>query len=146
MIDEEDEEEILNKGISLKGALKNILVIILIMLGAFAIYFGGSEDTAGNWILGFMLICLGSTLMQVQKQQGEPIRQTLSILICKICGLTKVRNYENGDYVFGMSSDTCSKCNDAMKISQIYSVRLKKPTEPNTKGKSSREKNPPRIK
>ena len=137
MIEEENEEEILEKGISLKSVLKNLLIFALIILGAFVIYFGGSESNTGNWMLGFMLICIGSTLMQVQKQPSEPIRQTLTILACKICGLTKVRNYESGDYVFGISSsDKCSKCNDSMRIKQIYSVELKKPTEPNPKTKS----------
>lgn len=136
MIEEEDDEEILEKGISLKSVLKNLLVIALILAGAFIIYFGGAENQFNNWILGFMLICIGSTLMQVQKQSGEPFRQTLTILACRLCGQTKVRNYEEGDYVFSLSKeDKCSKCSKLMEIKQVYSVKLKQPTEQNKKEK-----------
>ena len=131
MIDEEDDEEILEKGISLKSVLKNLLVIALILIGAFIVYFGGEENMMTNWIIGFTFICMGSTLMQVQKQPDKPLRQTLTILVCQLCGLTKVRNYKQGDYVFQEASDTCDKCNEPMKVKQVYSVKLKKPTESN---------------
>ncbi len=128
MIDEEEPDAILNEGISFKSVLKNILVICLILAGAMMIYFG-SGDMMTNWIIGFMLICFGSTLMQIQKEQPDPIRQTLTILSC-VCGLTKVRNYERGDYVFNKVG-SCDKCNETMEIKQIYSVKLKTQTEPN---------------
>ncbi len=129
MIDEEDDDEkILKKGITLKSALKNLLVILFIMLGAMFIYFGYGPDQWSNLFIGFFLICIGTTIMQVQKQTPEPIRQTLTILVCSICGLTMVRNYEQGDYVF-QKLDACNKCNKSMEIKQIYSVKLKKPTE-----------------
>ena len=140
MIDEEnDDEEILKKGITLKSALKNLLVIFLILFGAMFIYFGFGPDQWSNLFIGFFLICIGTTLMQVQKQPGEPIRQTLTILVCSLCGLTKVRNYEQGDFVFE-NRDDCDKCNKSMEIKQIYSVKLKKPTEPNKKKDSPKPK------
>jgi hypothetical protein len=77
-----------------------------------------------------MMICFGATLIQWQKSPVEPIRQTLTILICSLCGLTKVRNYEKGDFVY-RKMGKCSECEESMKIKQIYSVRLKKPTESN---------------
>jgi len=134
MIDEEDDEEILNKGISFKSVLKNLFIMFLIILGAMIIYFGSGTDQVTNFIIGFMLICVASTLIQVQKQPPEPIRQTLTILLCNLCNLTKVRNYEAGDFVF-KKGDLCNKCNKAMEVKQIYSVRLKKPTEENKPGK-----------
>jgi hypothetical protein len=85
-----------------------------------------------------MLICFGATLIQMQKKPTEPIRQTLTILICKLCGLTKVRNYEKGDFVF-MKIDKCDKCDDMMEVKQIYSVRLKKPTESNSATESKKQ-------
>ncbi|TFG24510.1 MAG: hypothetical protein EU532_12495 [Promethearchaeota archaeon] len=133
MIDEENEdEEILKKGITLKSALKNLLVIFFILLGAAFIYFGYGPDQWSNLFIGFFLICIGTTIMQVQKSPPEPIRQTLTILLCNLCGLTKVRNYEQGDFVF-QKRDDCEKCNQSMEVKQIYSVKLKKPTEPNKK-------------
>ncbi|MFX1339711.1 MAG: hypothetical protein ACFFDK_13955 [Promethearchaeota archaeon] len=129
MIDEEDDdEEILKKGITLKSVLKNLLVIFFILAGAMFIYFGFGPDQWSNLFIGFFLICIGTTIMQVQKQTPEPIRQTLTILVCGLCGLIKVRNYEQGDFVF-QKIDTCNKCNKSMEIKQIYSVKLKRPTE-----------------
>ena len=137
MIDDEDEEEILNKKVSFKTVLKNIVLILLIVVGATFIYLGGQ-----NQFVGFFLICLGATLIQVQKQPTEPIRQTLSILKCSICGITSVRHYEQGDFVF-RNVGSCEKCNEPMKINQIYSVKLKKATtvtkEPSEK-KTKKEK------
>jgi len=130
MIEEEDDEDVLKKGITLKSVLKNILLIILIVVGFMFIYLDFGPDQITSWSIGFMLICFGATLIQFQKSPAEPIRQTLSILICKLCGITKVRNYEKGDFVF-KRKDKCEKCNQLMEIKQIYSVRLKSPTEKN---------------
>jgi hypothetical protein len=128
MIEEEDDEDILKKGITFKSVLKNILFLLLIIVGILLIYLNIGLDQVTSWSIGFMLICFGATLIQVQKAPPEPIRQTLTILICKLCGLTKVRNYEKGDFVF-KKVDKCGKCEDSMEIKQIYSVRLKSPTE-----------------
>jgi len=124
MIDEEDDDEILKKGVSTKKVLKNVVLIALIIVGALFIYLGGTGQI-NNFFIGFTLICIGSTLIQVKKKEEEPTRQTLSILKCEKCELTKVRNYESGDFVFKIV-DSCENCNDTMKISQIYSVKLKK--------------------
>jgi len=126
MIDDEDEDEILKKGVSLKSVLKNLLLILLIIIGALFIYLASGTNQVTNWFIGFSLICLGSTLIQIQKRQSEPIMQTLSILKCNVCGITKVRNYQHGDYVF-REIETCNDCDEAMLIDQIYSVKLKKP-------------------
>ena len=130
MIEEEDDEDILKKKVTLKSILKNLVSILLIVLGAVFIYTGILPDAVSGWSMGFMLICFGATLIQMQKTPTEPIRQTLTILICNLCGLTKVRNYEKGDFVFKQMGN-CDKCNSTMEVRQIYSVRLKKPTESN---------------
>ncbi|MBY9002974.1 MAG: hypothetical protein KGD73_03290 [Candidatus Lokiarchaeota archaeon] len=126
MIDEEEEDEILNKGVSFKKVLKNVALLALIIIGALFIYMGGTDQMT-NFFIGFTLICIGSTLIQIQKQEEEPTRQTLSILKCEKCEVTKVRNYESGDFVFKIV-DSCENCDDTMKIKQIYSVKLKKST------------------
>ena len=100
MIEEEDDEEVLKKGVTLKSILKNLLSVLLLVLGLLIIYFGFGPDQIASWTIGFTLICLGSTLLQIQKKPQEPIRQTLTILKCNSCGLTKVRNYKKRDYVF----------------------------------------------
>lgn len=126
MIDEEEEDEILNKGVSYKKVLKNVALIGIIIVGALFIYMGGTDQMT-NFFIGFTLICIGSTLIQIQKQEEEPTRQTLSILKCEKCEVTKVRNYESGDFVFKII-DSCENCDNIMKIKQIYSVKLKKST------------------
>ena len=126
MIDEEEDDEILKKGVSFKKVLKNVVLIGLIIVGALFIYMGGTDQMT-NFFLGFSLICIGSTLIQIQKQEEEPTRQTLSILKCEKCEVTKVRNYESGDFVFKIV-DSCENCDNTMKIKQIYSVKLKKST------------------
>ena len=141
MIEEEDDDEkILEKGFSFKGAIKAFFVIVLIMLGAYFMYLGFSPDNWGNFMIGILFLCLGTTLMQMQKHPQEPLRQTLSILVCAICGLTKVRNYVKGDFVFNKTSDKCNKCNDIMEIKQIYSVKLKKPIAESKKGADKKDK------
>ena len=126
MIDEENEEEILEKGISLKSVLKNILIIGFIVLGALFVYLGVFPDQITNFMVGFTFICIGTTILQIPKRAQEPLRQTLTILVCSICGITKVRNYLTGDFVFKKTQDKCDKCTEEMQIKQIYSVKLKK--------------------
>jgi hypothetical protein len=138
MIEEEDDEDILKKGVTFKSVLKNLISILLIILGALFIYTGILPDAVSGWSIGFMLICVGATLIQMQKKPTDPIRQTLTILICSLCGLTKVRNYEKGDFVF-RRSDKCNKCEDMMEVKQIYSVRLKKPTESNSAAENKKQ-------
>ncbi|TKJ18683.1 MAG: hypothetical protein CEE43_17370 [Promethearchaeota archaeon Loki_b32] len=138
MIEEEDDEDILKKGITFKSALKNILLILLIVVGAMFIYLDFGPDSVTSWTIGFMLICFGATLIQYHKSLPEPIRQTLTILICKLCGFTKVRNYEKGDFVF-KRLEKCDKCDDLMEIKDIYSVRLKSPTEKTKESESKKE-------
>ena len=138
MIEEEDDEDVLNKKITFKSVLKNIVLILLIVIGAMFIYLGIGPDPVSSWTIGFMLICFGATLIQFQKSTPEPIRQTLTILICKLCNLTKVRNYEKGDFVF-KRLDKCDKCEDLMEIKDIYSVRLKSPTEKDKEPESKKD-------
>ena len=138
MIDEEDDDAILNKKTTWRGIVKNIFVIGTILVGAFLIYSANTPESQYNIYIGFMLICTASMIVQVQKPPPEPIRQTLSILGCKICGLVKVRNYIDGDYVFQEASK-CDECNKSMEIKQIYSVRLKRPTEETKEEKAAQE-------
>ena len=129
---DEDDEEILNKGISSKTVFKTILVVLLVILGAVFIYLGIFPDPMTNFMIGFTLICFGTTIIQLPTQPSEPIRQTLTILTCALCGITKVRHYEQGDFVF-KKTEPCNKCNNMMQVKQIYSVKLKKPTISNKK-------------
>ncbi len=144
MIDDENDEDILNKSVSLKKVMKTILLILLIGLGALFIYLGGENQTT-NFMIGFSLICLGTSLIQIQKQKTEPIRQTLTILACNLCNITNVRHYEHGDYVF-KEIGSCDKCNESMRIKQIYNVKLKKPTIQTKKSDEKKKKEEEKVK
>ena len=137
MIEEEDDEDILKKGITKKTVLKNLISLTFIILGA-VIISAGIGDQITSWSIGFMMICFGATVIQWVKSPVEPIRQTLTILICSLCGITKVRNYEKGDFVY-RKMGRCGECNESMEVNQIYSVRLKKPTESNKKDEDKKK-------
>jgi len=137
MIDEEDDEDILNKKRSLKSILKNLLLIGLIAIGVLFMYIGGPDEVF-NMVVGFGFICLGTTLFQLGKNTSDPIRQTLTILKCKSCSAIKVRNYEVGDFIF-KPIGSCDKCNNSMEIDQIYSVKLKKSRKKDDKLEKSKK-------
>ena len=140
MIEEEDDEAILNKGIKLKSVLKTLFVILLIVLGALTIYIGIIPgDQLLNFFIGFILICVGTTIIQYPSEPSEPIKQTLTILTCSICGITKVRNFIQGDFVY-KQLENCEKCNGLMQINQIYSVKFKKQTKKEKKQELLTEK------
>jgi len=138
MIDEEDDEDILNKKRSLKKILKNLVLMGFIGIGVLFMYMGGPDPTL-NLVIGFTFICLGTTIMQMKKGPSEPVRQTLTILKCKSCGAIKVRNYESGDFIF-KAAGICDKCNESMEINQIYSVKLKKSKNKGSKLEKGKEK------
>lgn len=135
MIEEESDEEILEKDRSWKKILKHIVVAILMILGALFLIVGIGPDVVSNYFIGFMLICFATTLLQIQKEPEEPIKQTLTILECNECKGKKVRNYKNGDFVYKRTEEECPKCEGSMKIKEIYSVKLKRPTEKEEKPK-----------
>jgi hypothetical protein len=138
MIDEEDDEEILKKKRSLKSILKNLVLIGLIAIGVLFMYIGGL-DQIFSMTIGFIFICAGTTIFQMGKNPSDPIRQTLTILKCKSCKTIKVRNYEDGDFVF-KSMESCDKCNNTLEIQQIYSVKLKKSRKKDEKLEESKAK------
>jgi len=110
----------------------------LIGIGVLVMNIGGPDPTL-NMVIGFTFICLGTTIIQMKKGSSEPVRQTLTILKCKSCGAIKVRNYESGDFIF-KSAGICEKCNESMEINQIYSVKLKKSKNKDSKLEKNKEK------
>lgn len=144
MIEEESDEDILEKDRSWKKILKYIVVAILLILGALFFIVGIGPDIFTNYVIGIMLICFATTLSQMEKKPEEPIKQTLTILECNQCKGKKVRNYKNGDFVYKQTDEECPKCEGTMKIKEIYSVKLKRPTEKEEKTKL-KVKNPTSV-
>ncbi len=126
MIDEEDDEAILNKKTSAKSILKTLGVLGLIVLGAIIIYIGVFPDNQYlNFALGFIIICIGSSIIQMPSNPPEPVKKTLTIIICDSCGATTVRDYKDGDFVY-KKLGKCENCSKSISIKQVYSVKLKK--------------------
>lgn len=125
MIDEENEEDLLKNNITPKKVLKYILMISLGILGAIIIYIGIFPDNSFyNYILGISLMCIGTSMIQVNPEPNEPIKHTLTILKCSECNATKVRDHEDDDYIY-KKKDNCNECNNIMVIEKIYSIKLK---------------------
>ncbi|HMF30966.1 MAG TPA: hypothetical protein VKK79_06110 [Candidatus Lokiarchaeia archaeon] len=136
MIDPDDDEyaEYLKK--DRKGqvlsVLKGLAIVALFVLSYYLIQLGFSGGTGGtSYItLGFLLICLLSTLMSIQPKKKKNKRHTLTILGCTDpqCKGKKVRDYQDGDYVF-KEEGKCAQCNGMLRIEEIYSVKLKNPKD-----------------
>lgn len=143
MIDDsenEDPEELLKRKISWKSVLKGIFVGIIMIGSVVIIQLSRMGVISGNWLwVGFILLCISSSLIVPRKHEEKPMRQTLSLLKCEKCGIQKVRDYLDGDYIY-KPVGVCSKCNEKMQIMEIYSVKLKeKSKKADKKKKSNRE-------
>ena len=104
MIDEEEEdvEKILKRRISWKNVLKGILGFILLAGGVTLIQLGQSSESINYTyiILGIFLLCMSSSLLVQPPKKKKDVRHTISILQCQKCGLERVQDYKDGDYVF----------------------------------------------
>ena len=72
--------------------------------------------------------------------EEDSLRKTLSVLNCENeeCGTRKVRDYEDGDFVF-KTGGICPECNSNSNIIEIYSIKLKPDSE--QKKQKKKEKN-----
>ncbi|MHA1727746.1 MAG: hypothetical protein ACTSWY_03330 [Promethearchaeota archaeon] len=125
MIDEEDEEieDLLKRKISWKVILKGTLAFILMGSAYMLIQF------SSDWMFfGILIMCLASSLMVPSQKEKRVIRQTLSFLKCDKCSIQQVKDYEEGDFIF-KEAGICPKCGNSLKISLIYSVKLKEKEE-----------------
>ncbi|MBY9007220.1 MAG: hypothetical protein KGD63_10730 [Candidatus Lokiarchaeota archaeon] len=134
MIEEEDEDAVLKQGTSWKKILKHIIIVLIIIFGVVIMNTDTIKEPSYRFITGFMIICFGTSILQIKRETSEPKRQTLTISLCKICKKTHIRHYEEGDFVY-KSIEKCNKCNVNMEIAQIYSVKLKGPLITSKKGK-----------
>ena len=129
MIDEEEEdfEKILKRKISWKKLLKGTLGLIFLGGAFFLIEFSRSEEGINYtyFLLGITLMCMASTLMVPIPKKTKDLRHTVSILKCEKCGIERVRDYQDGDFVFKITSVNCETCNKPFKIQQVYSLKLK---------------------
>ncbi len=134
LIDDEDDEykEFLTKNRKKQAinVLKGVAIVVLFVLSYYLIQrgFSGEANGMSYTTLGFLLMCMLSSLMSFQPGKKKPQRQTLTILGCTDpkCKGKKVRDYQDGDYVY-KEEGKCAVCDGTLRIEEIYSVKLKKP-------------------
>ncbi len=133
MIQEEEEniEDILKSINPWKGFLKGFIVVLFMVIAYVTITYFPSWS-----ILGIVLLILSALFMIPELPDQDKKRQTLSVLKCENieCGNQIVRDYEDGDFVFNIST-ICPKCNTNFKIIEIYSKKLDKKSEQEKKEK-----------
>ena len=123
--DEHDVEQLVTQKITWNSALKIGITFIIVIIGFILITFSrGAENAGGLLFFGITTICLVSSIMVSEGKKTKQIRQTLTIMKCEGCGLRRVKDFENGDYIFNDVGE-CSKCNGTIKIIEIYSIKIK---------------------
>lgn len=129
--EEENIEDILKSIYPWKGFLKGFIVVLFMVTAYITITFFPSWS-----ILGVVLLILSALFMIPELPDQEKKRQTLSVLKCENieCGTQKVKDYEDGDFVFKIGG-ICPKCNNNYKIIEIYSKKLDKKSEQEKKEK-----------
>jgi hypothetical protein len=129
MIDDEEEdvEKLLKRRISWKALLKGI-VGFLLLGGAFVLITISQTSEGINttyFLLGIMLMCLSSSVLVPIPTKKTELRHTISILKCESCGIERVRDYQDGDYVYKDTDLSCPNCEGRYKIHSVYSLKLK---------------------
>ncbi|MHA1731590.1 MAG: hypothetical protein ACTSU5_06585 [Promethearchaeota archaeon] len=149
-IDDRDEYEELFKKSRWKtiwNVLKGIALIFLMLVSYLLIQLGMNTEGGFTWMMaGFMLLCVGSSLMTFKKPPDKPKFHTLTVFKClnPACGTVLVRDFTPGDFVYKMG-DPCLKCTWDTRAEEIYQVKLRKATreeliEERRKGERDSEK------
>lgn len=125
MIDEELDEDILNKKRSAKSVLKTVFTLLLIIAGVIILSVGNYLGITAMYWGGLIILCMSSCLINIRKTPKDPQTQTLSVVRCDKCNLTKVQDFKQGEFVF-KEVGKCSKCDGMLKVQEIYIVKLKK--------------------
>lgn len=72
---------------------------------------------------GFILLCAGSTLVNVRAPRKKMVRHVYSIRSCTACGARELHDFKEGDHVFKQIGP-CGKCDTgSLLIEQIFSVQ-----------------------
>ena len=125
----EDEEYIPKRlKISAKSVLKGIGTGAVIVLGLY--FLNQGLGNTGAFALGFILLCVGSTLINLPRRKRKKVKQVFSIFKCSVpdCGVKELHEFKEGDYVFKQVGP-CFKCDEGfLYIDQIFAV-FSKPSD-----------------
>ena len=128
----------------IRASWVNLAIIVVIgILSLVSLYFGFqsfAEDqmTAYTYLLigalgfaaiGYMLFRGGRP--KSQQKMDIPRVEVITTLDCPKCGLKRVRDFKQGDYVF-KSDEPCTRCDGIMIISRIN--RKKEPEKEKKQG------------
>lgn len=122
--------KIINPSIIYYILLTGMLVIGLFFLyDAIMAYTVGDVEAAGFYsIMGAIGIGVSIymvTMMKKKTSTREIPLKVITTIECKKCGLKKLREFMKGDYAL-KNVEICSKCNESMTITAIYTEKVKK--------------------
>ncbi|MBN2152605.1 MAG: hypothetical protein JW839_14220 [Candidatus Lokiarchaeota archaeon] len=120
--DDDAEYEPRRSKISWKGLLKGLAIMVIIIAALYMLNQGW-----GNGALmtgGIMLMCIGTTLMNLRMPKRKKIKTVYSIYKCSVaaCGVKELHEFKEGDYVF-KTIGPCFKCSGSLYIDQIFAVQ-----------------------
>ncbi|GAB4330323.1 MAG: hypothetical protein Kow0069_38010 [Promethearchaeota archaeon] len=144
MIDDEDEYAEYFRKDRLKSAwnvLKAVAFLALMVLAYLLVQVGLGGGGSAWTMAGFLLLCLGSTLLSVKRTKPKSKPHAVTVVRCTNCGHVVVRDHVEGDYVY-KEDEPCSKCTADTIIDQIFAVRLKPAAGRESAGDSEFEPKP----
>lgn len=98
------------------------MVIVIIGLFLINLFWGNLEYSAA----GFMLLCIGSALINWRPPKKKKVKQVYSIYKCSepACGIKELHEFKEGDYVY-KTIGPCFKCGGILYIDQIFATLTK---------------------
>ncbi len=122
----DDEEEYVPKKSKFpwKGVLKGAGIMVVVVTGLYLVNQGWGDVTLSS--AGFVMLCLGSALINLRVPRKKKIRQVFSLYRCNAtdCGIKELHEFKDGDFVY-KEIGPCFKCDGLMYIEQIFSVKTR---------------------
>jgi hypothetical protein len=110
--------------ISVKSALRGLATMIIVVVGLYIV-----NSFWGNFaisVAGFMLLCVGSALINWRPPKKKKVKQVYSIYRCSdpACAMKELHEFKEGDFVY-KTVGPCIKCNGELYIDQIFATFTK---------------------
>ncbi|MEX2682772.1 MAG: hypothetical protein Q6373_014370 [Candidatus Sigynarchaeota archaeon] len=127
--------------VSVKALLKGLGIMVIIVAGLYMLNQGWGDSALMT--AGFMLTCIGTTLMNLHPPKRKKIKTVYSIYKCSIaaCGVKELHEFKEGDYVY-KTIGPCFKCSGgSLYIDQIFAVQ----SLPEKSARMARPENGPSV-
>ncbi len=126
--------------VSLKGLLKGLVTMVIIIAALYMVNSGWGNTAMMTG--GFMLMCIGTTIMNFRPPKRKKIKTVYSIYKCSVaaCGVKELHEFREGDYVF-KTIGPCFKCSGSLYIDQIFAVQ----SLPEKSARMARPENGPSV-